>query len=379
MAASLTKVENQTNLLYADNMSAFLSQFEGREGLPYVDSKGIVTVGVGINLTNPDFRTQYYSDLNISSTAERQALDRVLTASYRSTADLQSAISAALAQGGFGALPSLTSTGTGNQVDQLYNEVLNGDASGNIPTGGKAIKTLLTERYVAKLGLPSDLLSSQEGWAVLSLYFNGGSKTLGPHLLADMKDTEFNRADAWFQIRYGTNQGALTATNVGDGHGGVATRRAAEASIFGLYDPASDKSSLQVSPDEALRVLAEFSQSTASSSLTNRQFAFEYESKYTTYIDKANASLAGISSQDPGENPLQIKGVPVQSLEGELKPAADALVQHYVLDAMLNPFVNQGLYVGTINHRQKKCPQCQGFIAELAMKVGFELMQAVLA
>lgn len=66
---------------------------------------------------------------------------------------------------------------------------------------------------------------SKERAALVSLVFNGGSGMIGPGLGAALKARD--RAECWWQIRWASNGGNNT---------GIATRRAYEGTLFGLYE-----------------------------------------------------------------------------------------------------------------------------------------------
>ncbi|EKV31626.1 hemolysin related protein [Caenispirillum salinarum AK4] len=66
---------------------------------------------------------------------------------------------------------------------------------------------------------------SRERAALVSLVFNGGPGMVGPGLGAAL--AAGNRAECWWQIRWASN---------GGNSAGIATRRAYEGTLFGLYD-----------------------------------------------------------------------------------------------------------------------------------------------
>jgi len=72
---------------------------------------------------------------------------------------------------------------------------------------------------------------SRERIALFSLAFNtkdGKTSLLGKNLATALDNN--NRAEAWYEIRYNSN---------GNKSGGIAKRRFAESSLFGLYEPES--------------------------------------------------------------------------------------------------------------------------------------------
>lgn len=131
-----------------------------------------------------------------------------------------------------------TNAGTANVVNNVLIQELAGNVGQilAVPTGrqlfdlevGRA-ETTLINRFTAVLGnrptiaLNRSLAGSYEKEALVSLAYNGAA-TLGGNLLVALASG--NRAEAWYQIRYGTN---------GDASFGIAKRRFVEAQLFGLY------------------------------------------------------------------------------------------------------------------------------------------------
>jgi hypothetical protein len=68
--------------------------------------------------------------------------------------------------------------------------------------------------------------SSDAYKALVSLAFNNASKLLGSGLKWAINNG--NRAEAWFQIRYGSNSGSSAS-------GGIAKRRYYESDLFGVF------------------------------------------------------------------------------------------------------------------------------------------------
>ena len=83
----------------------------------------------------------------------------------------------------------------------------------------------------------------------MSLYFQLES-FIGPGLLKALKDG--NRAEAWYEIRFGSNKNALSAKPPSDA-GGQAKRHYYESQVFGLYD---DPANVQLAEaEQAYRML----------------------------------------------------------------------------------------------------------------------------
>ncbi|MGB7816819.1 MAG: hypothetical protein WBL28_10765 [Methylotenera sp.] len=75
--------------------------------------------------------------------------------------------------------------------------------------------------------LPAINPNSREMIALASMTWNGGSGIIGRKLTAAINSG--NRAEAWYEIRYGSNGGASAS-------GGLAKRRYMESTLFGLYN-----------------------------------------------------------------------------------------------------------------------------------------------
>ncbi len=321
---------NPTGL--TNNALGFLMAFEGPGLTPYVDGVHINTVGIGFNLTLSNYAQLYLAEINIEqSNPNYSAILGVLTApkgSYTSNAALTSALTEA---NGGTPLPSLTAA----EDQDLWNQIV--------------LSTSPTSQYESFYNLVSnpsrnidytDLLNSKEGVALFSMFYNGafGARS-SPALMADLNQnatqvngqSSINRPDAWFQIRYGTNP---------HDSGGVAARRYAESELFGLYAP-TDQSAADVTNDEATQIYAEFSKAnTENPGVTNRLFAFDYELSLSSQINSANSTIGGAVTDSP-----ILSNVQVQTLESELSWASQELVNNYVSNTSLNPWV--GDFAGT--------------------------------
>ena len=108
------------------------------------------------------------------------------------------------------------------------------------------------------------VITNNERIVLFSLAYNNASKLLGPGLGWAIENG--NRAEAWFQIRYGSN---------GDKLGGIAKRRYYESDLFGVF--ANENSPTDKEAKDFYRTL--WKQSTTIS---------KYENKYGTQVAKAN-------------------------------------------------------------------------------------------
>lgn len=356
MTGSLTPLASQdgatTAQVFGNDSAALLYKVEGDVSLPYVDDKQIPTVGVGVNLRV--FLSSYLSELHITNAAEIKAISDVVKVNYSTATSLQAALTTAIAP--YGALNSLSLNTA--QIADLYQQIVVG-TNGKNPQGKDAMLSQF-DKFLTNNQISPDLASSQEGVAIFSLYFNNAD-TLLPihsHILSDLKadasGSLTNRADAWFQIRYGSNKGALTVADPTKGANGVAVRRDMESTLFGLYDP-SDSSGGTVTPTltEATSIYAELSAITneTGGTETNRDYAFAYENRYSSQVSTANTELGQLQSLQPSLSIDQLTSLSVQSLGDLLQPAANVLLEHYVSNTTLNPWVNSSLSGETIDAR----------------------------
>jgi hypothetical protein len=104
-------------------------------------------------------------------------------------------------------------------------------------------RELRLDAFLARNGIAMG--PSQERVALMSLYFNStpqfvntvetGNNLIGPKLLDALRTG--NRAEAWFEIRYDSNNEQSSPSLVANGTAkGIANRRYAESNLFGLYD-----------------------------------------------------------------------------------------------------------------------------------------------
>lgn len=326
---------NPTGL--TNNLYGFLEVYEGVKNIPYVDGSGFPSVGVGINLSGPrniDHLTAYLTLLGISASDSRY---NAIFADLNRTWSAQGGITATdrlrkqLANDWGSPFPTLTPS----KIKDLWNQVTL--SSTNLDSEYNKFVRLISNRGIDT----TNILKSYEGIALMSLSFNGAVHS-GDTLLRDLMSSAFNRADAWFQIRYLTNLHKYR---------GVASRRYAESEIFGLYSPSDYTSGsatpTNVSNNEALSIYAEFSKQT-SSSVSYRQIAFSYENKfyyiydsskrqYVNQITESNDSLSSdpvtsayINNDSPALSDPSNRTIHIGEIEQELAPAAAELVNTHM-------------------------------------------------
>lgn len=306
---------------YQTDMEAWLKQLEVGDNTtaqltPQIDtdSVGHPTVGVGIDLTDPNNLTDYLIIIGQSSNNDlRRLLNHAYVTDTTSTATQKYEATLKTYTNAHGAIPALTT----DQAEQLFTQVYTEHYNDFVTTVSKPKYNIDT----------TNLLNSDEGLAVFSVAYNGG--TPGAHVLADLNQNDFNRVDAWVQIRYLDNSGKSISL-------GIAKRRYEESEVFGLYNPADGSNGAVTVPlSEADAIYAEFSK--AGDTLTGgedyRDFMFHYENTYAAQgIPLANGDLGSnnLLGTDVGE-------YRVGTLEEELQPAADAL-NGYLNNMLLNPY-----------------------------------------
>ncbi len=266
---SLTAEEFNTQL------RAFLLGEEAGRTLPYYDTAGIATIGIGYNLTDSTMRQYVYESMGIVAGSplgnslydvmtRQDFVDRAQAAAdakdwtslYQVTAEMQQALAEV-----YGQVFEMTQS----QIDEVYT------------------KTITDRVSIVKqaLGL-DDAQYNVELIALVSVQYNG---LFGPGIRNALAFTDpyAARAEAWRQIRY------VHADQLWD-------RRYRESELFGLYG-----SPHAVSTNEALSV---------------------YE-MYTTYGEEMYAA-----DLDNGG---------VDSLVRALRPFANALISEYAPGAGVSP------------------------------------------
>ena len=143
---------------------------------------------------------------------------------------------------------------------------------------------------------------SRERAALASLAYNNASALLGPKLIAAIQTD--NRAEAWYQIRYASNGGASQSD-------GIANRRIAESTLFGLYD----NSGLGVGEAEAKEVLRMYT--------IHRPDIQTYESDFRTIFPSGGVNA--IQSQlTAAKSPLIATYALGHTIDGEVLVGQDA-------------------------------------------------------
>ncbi len=240
---------------YADDRYSLILQVEegGNPHLtPYNDGKGWVTIGVDFNLADDAVRTLVLGKMGITNPLLINDLtnylkDNKLTTSY---SVIQSVLNSFMTQYTPGSTFQFANE---TQVKELFNGI-DGN-NGLVQTYENRVDKWASDKGLAVIP------ESKERLVLVSFSYNG---VLGPSLAAAIKTD--NRAEAWYEIRYGSN---------GDKLNGIAKRRYYESEVFGLT-----ANSDSVSDAEAQNILQMYTR--------HRADILNYEATYSAQIDAAN-------------------------------------------------------------------------------------------
>ncbi len=239
-----------TSNSYKDDRYTLILQVEesGNPHLtPYNDGKGWVTIGVGFNLADDAVRTLVFGKMGITNPLLINDLTNYLKDNKQTKSD-------SVIQGDLNRFMTEYTPGTTfhfaneTQVKDLFNSL--------VQTYENRV-----DKWASDKGLAA-IPESKERMVLLSLSYNG---VLGPGLAAAIKAE--NRAEAWYEIRYGSN---------GDKLPGLAKRHYYESDVFGLYDDTPGS----VSDAEANNILQMYTR--------HRADILKYEASYSAQITAAN-------------------------------------------------------------------------------------------
>jgi GH24 family phage-related lysozyme (muramidase) len=290
-----------SNQNYDDLLFQVIKNTEGTETRPYIDAKGIPTIGIGFNLREASIREEVLEkfgfDLTASSgSAEKQYIQQIENAvngSYSSNLALQQALN-----GIMNARYQDTRIPAENRTRNAFEFANDAEMEPSF--------WLLVPTYETKVDtqLLSDIPLSRERVALVSLAWNtrdGSTTLLGPALLNALQND--NRAEAWYEIRYNSNREQLP---------GIAKRRFYEADIFSLYNGQSPTEA------EAIQVYQMYT--------AHRNRILTYEETYG-YINGRNGSRGNWVAVANGDFNAE-----VGTLQEELQPAADVLLGIHIKD-----------------------------------------------
>ena len=174
----------------------------------------------------------------------------------------------------------------------------------------QAFKSIVPAKQAIASNL-SDITSNSYELIVLTSLAYGNANLIGPRLQTAI--AEDNRAEAWYELRYG-HADQLWA------------RRYVESTIFGLYDNDTNNPS----KDEALSVYRMYTKHYSDGNASNDNGMIAYDVEHSAYLASANGDLTAIG----GVGTAKI-------LELELRRAADTIETEY-----LKP---KNLSLGSIN------------------------------
>lgn len=187
----------------------------------------------------------------------------------------------------------------------------------------QAAFTNISQKFEAEVSGWENIPNSDERLALMSLAWNStGRPNDGVNLLGTGLQSAINngdRAEAWFQIRYNSNGGSDSNVKLG-----LAKRRYFESQLFGLYN---ESTGTPIPLDEAMQTYEMMSESTGGQ--LNRNIIFSYENTYSAEVNAANTDYNNLL------------GINVQTLEQNLQPAANTLVQQYLLGSSADFYLSQ--------------------------------------
>ncbi len=284
------------NYLADDQLPALLRKFEGDVPVPYADSKGIATIGIGFNIReNQNYLALVLQELGVFAASDAQDLQRRATGNlpaeseaerndrYKTvlsrfvniveanpiTADRTAepgnspseiSLKTELDQelGRYSNWGSATSFSLDSQTQTLHilrqivegfviGPDLDGDGAGQfLIDSGKQTRldarlagALDATRVPYAVNVPHD---TYEYVALMSLFFNVEGRQVRPGRFTSdalvgngllSALSKGNRAEAWYEVRYNSNGGSSRSP-------GVARRRYAESQILGLFNDDSN-------------------------------------------------------------------------------------------------------------------------------------------
>lgn len=322
---------------YTQERYSFIRRLEGY-GLPpnrqyaYVDPIGIPTIGVGFNLGVGVRMTQVLSAFGFdiggrsldgqghsdAAAAERRYINRIYGAiwnNYRrgtqaqATARLQAELERIMsdrfndvngdyAGTNFVRRQHFGFEGANNGEDEarnLFNNVVVGEFEGAV-----------TRRIVDAQG--NILTISPERIALVSLAYTGpGLLGLRRPLVAAISGDHDNRAEAWYEIRYGSNRG-----------GGHTNRRYAEAALFNLYDygHVDGRPETITDPNEAKEVMRMYTRHQLEAGQQGLMTMTDYETR------RGRPATAG--------------GLTIRDIDTEVGDAKSYLITNFVTNVLTN-------------------------------------------
>ncbi|MEF8794508.1 hypothetical protein [Thiohalorhabdus sp.] len=262
---------------WKNDTKAFLKQVEPPKNTfnLHDDGRGIPTLGYGFALVRDNDGWEVPNDLDEKlQAAGLEPPDSQTRRTLRKIADYKNA-----------------GKDTSSLVDSISGsnspwQVSESPASTLLDIEVDAAETALKNRLQAHLGetaganLFQTVQGTREGRALLSLAYNNAGPLIGDGLAGALADG--NRAEAWYEIRYNSNAGALSASPPNTAEG-IATRRYAESAMFGLSDGDAPTEA------EALEAYRTFAK--------HRDTILAYEGRYRDEVSDAQALIDGAASR----------------------------------------------------------------------------------
>lgn len=259
--------------IYSARRFTELSASEGTKPLPYLDTKGIPSVGIGFNLRAGTVRTAVFQAMGINAQDPRLAgnaaaqvaeqgyinqLTAAVQATYANDAALQQALNNILIARSIDPLLAGQAYIASRNSFEMQPQEIRTTFDQIIPDYEN-----LVDQWVP--GIPT----SNERLALVSLAYNNlvGFNVDGSFKSANLRQAILadNRAEAWYQIRYGSNGGQSPSR-------GIANRRYAESDLFGLYK-GPDQNNATPDQAEAISIMRMYT--------THRDQIRAYESEFS--------------------------------------------------------------------------------------------------
>ena len=275
----MTIATHNLGMSYLDTtqLPAMLVKEENNISVPYADFVGIATIGIGVNLKEKNYMALVLDQLGVFSAyigqvnagrlaagllpltaTESNQIYKNLVADFESVVssfpivhdkvagtgnstsetNLQKALDAKLESYLNDPSAKFMLSADGAQAKAITNKIILGFSVGPFVDNGGKQKRLDDILNANGSPIPHD---SPEYMALMSLFYNsevttGRKALIGPKLRHALAIG--NRADAWYEIRYGSNGGSSQSP-------GVASRRYGESALFGLYDNATAPDSVE--------------------------------------------------------------------------------------------------------------------------------------
>ncbi len=220
---SLSTYHVSTN--YEKDRYNFIKSVEGDRILPYLDKKGIPTIGLGFNLTVNKILTLVLKEFGVNTSAAKKSIEKVLQNSYGNEHALRAALDTEMAN-----LYSMQPPQS-NRASFAFSQGSIGDSE------MKQVYLAAVVTYETQVDtIIGNIPNSYERIALLSMAYNG---LLAKSSLLKQAIIDDDRAEAWYQIRYSHKKE-------------LHKRHYMEASLFGLYKNMS--AGQKVSEDEAFSI-----------------------------------------------------------------------------------------------------------------------------